>query len=556
MNHLNRFFFIPVLLLVVLGHPQPSTVAQATPVIVLDGTFDSADWSIFRVKSVGGTSHAVQQATAGGNPDAFRSMTHTLPPVPPGVLAEIIVTHLYLGSSYDPGLQGAIDHINYGEDGKMLSLPWPDAAAISRLALVQDDRLFLSNDFLDFIGNTSWQSNALANLTVSDFAADGGSGDRPDFSASGNDIKFGYTRSNTRSAILPPVPPDQDLVLEHGIDNWTVTIFPEGAPPGPRADLEESILCLDCVGENYVKDNESDADYTATVSNLGPNTATGITMTIELDVNVRAEPPLIIITAASQGECQKVSDTFTECNLGTLASGENATIDFRGQGHYEFDSSNAAVWAVQDVIVRVSANEDDPVSGNNFDGFTVYFYDCREVDCILVSLFCSDNRAFAQQSLHQSSVAQRFLNLLRSGGQFFPDLITYYRLRDEVMTTPDGRHYVDLYYTHDPETRAILFADPALMAQGLDTLAMWEPNLQALVDGQGDTVAITAAQVQAIDNFLVNLYAAASPELKQIIDDERARLGEPEDYVGLTVKEAKSKAIGDPAVYLPLMISQ
>lgn len=67
---------------------------------------------------------------------------------------------------------------------------------------------------------------------------------------------------------------------------------------------------------------------------------------------------------------------------------------------------------------------------------------------------------------------------------------------------------------------------------------------------------MTQDQVDAIEGFLNNLYAVASPELRQIIRDEQIRLGSLQEYVGLTVKEAKTKAIGDPVTYLPLVIRE
>ena len=80
-----------------------------------------------------------------------------------------------------------------------------------------------------------------------------------------------------------------------------------------------------------------------------------------------------------------------------------------------------------------------------------------------------------------------------------------------------------------------------------------QDNLRNLVDGDG-LVIISQAQVDAIKSFLTNLSAASSPELQQLIAAELARLGPLDDYVGMTVQEAKSKAIGDPTVYLPIVL--
>jgi hypothetical protein len=135
------------------------------------------------------------------------------------------------------------------------------------------------------------------------------------------------------------------------------------------------------------------------------------------------------------------------------------------------------------------------------------------------------------------------------------DLPLIYRVRDEVMKpTPHGSRYVDMYYNTNPEILKILLIDSdALRAEAVATVELWQDNLRNLVEGDGMAV-VTQAQVDAIKYFLANLSAAASPELQQIIADELVRLGPLDDYVGMTVKEAKSKAIGDPTVYLPLVI--
>ena len=129
-----------------------------------------------------------------------------------------------------------------------------------------------------------------------------------------------------------------------------------------------------------------------------------------------------------------------------------------------------------------------------------------------------------------------------------------FRVRDEVMKpTPHGRRYVDMYYNTTPEILKVLLVDSdPLRTEAVTTVELWQDNLRNLLDGDGMAI-ITQAQVDAIKSFLTNLSAAASPELQQLIADELARLGPLDDYVGMTVKEAKSKAIGDPTIYLPIV---
>ncbi len=504
MKQLTPFFFVLLLILIGLGLPQPAAVAQGSVTIISDGTFNDEDWSIFKVVSVGGTSHTVQQALTGGNPDTFRSMTHTLPPQPPNVRAEIEVTHLYLGGSYDPGLQGAIDHIDYAEDGKMLSLPWPDAHSITFLALVQANRLFLSNDFIGFIGNTTWQSDALTNLTANDFTADDGSGDPPDFSASGGVIQFGYTRSNTRTETLPPVPPDQDLVYEHGLDNWTVTIFSEGAPPSNTPPVAINDLAVvktfpikSLSNSIPVLENDSDPDGDSlSISNY----------TLPLHGSL----------------------TLTNSIFGYITDHDGSSVD-----SFTYTVTDGELSDEGDVLILV---------------------DCGcAISCNIMELKAPESDSLGNRFPFNMSSFLSPAPVLTQTDNI--DLALMYRVRDEVMKpTPHGSRYVDMYYDTTPEILKILLIDSdPLRAEAVSTVELWQDNLRNLLDGDGMAI-ISQAQVDAIKNFLTKLSAAASPELQQLIAAELARLGPLDDYVGMTVKEAKTKAIGDPTVYLPLVI--
>ncbi|MCD6344422.1 MAG: hypothetical protein J7M17_02285, partial [Anaerolineae bacterium] len=78
-------------------------------------------------------------------------------------------------------------------------------------------------------------------------------------------------------------------------------------------------------------------------------------------------------------------------------------------------------------------------------------------------------------------------------------------------------------YTHSAEIANLMLADSELYDQGIATLELFIPGLEALLDGQGDTVIITADQVEQTEAFLDALSAAGSPVLQQAIAGERAR---------------------------------
>ncbi|MCC7118310.1 MAG: hypothetical protein IT310_07270 [Anaerolineales bacterium] len=113
-----------------------------------------------------------------------------------------------------------------------------------------------------------------------------------------------------------------------------------------------------------------------------------------------------------------------------------------------------------------------------------------------------------------------------------------YRLRDEVLTTTvEGQRYIDVYYQHGAEIASIFNNNPGLAGQGLDVIDALTPNLQALLDGHGNTATITSAQVEEAEAFLDALLPYASPALQQTIADERINqpLGQ---FVGGTMDQA------------------
>lgn len=136
-------------------------------------------------------------------------------------------------------------------------------------------------------------------------------------------------------------------------------------------------------------------------------------------------------------------------------------------------------------------------------------------------------------------------------------LETLYRVRDEVMApTPQGQHYISLFYTYNAEILSLILADPDLFAEGYDTVVLWLPNLASLLNGgnQLGNPVITANQVQAVDDFLTNLAAAGSSALQQTISEERAALPDPSTFVGLTMSEARTIVLGNQTTYLPLLM--
>ena len=114
-----------------------------------------------------------------------------------------------------------------------------------------------------------------------------------------------------------------------------------------------------------------------------------------------------------------------------------------------------------------------------------------------------------------------------------------YQLRDDVLSqTEEGQRYVDLYYEYSLEIATLLLDNPALYDQGYTTLQSFVPAIEAIIDGDGDSVTITSAQIDQTEAFLDALVAATGRgSLRDTIIQERHRV--PLNMmVGMTVDEA------------------
>lgn len=194
---------------------------SADLVTIADSTFLPANWSSNVEFSSNGASESNEQRMVGGNSDEFRFMIHDLDPGP----AQISVSHLFLGASYNPSVQGAIESLDYSEDQIEFDPPFSGAAIGALPALFQDGQIFVGPDIT--FSNLMWQTTALNGLTASDFNA---GGENPDFSLSGGEITFGFVRSNSNTT-------SSGRITQHGIDNWRFTLHTTAIPEPASSGL-------------------------------------------------------------------------------------------------------------------------------------------------------------------------------------------------------------------------------------------------------------------------------------------------------------------------------
>jgi len=459
--------------------------------VISDSTYNSADWSVSVVTQFGASETHAQRLT-GGNPGAFRYMEHILP-APPGLndLARVEVTHINVLDFYNPVFKGAIDHIDYAEDFRLLNLPWNQAFIVSYPAIRQSGRLFRTagTKFLSVIGDTLWHSGSITGLKQNDFIALDGSGDHPDFSVLGDALFFGFWRISTRGATQPPIPPNQNLVYQHGSDNFTVTIYTAPPPPQnqPPIALTDVYLYLDFLSFRPavlpVLENDSDPD----------------------------------------GDPIRIFSVDEPDSGGTIVSFNDTTITYL---------------------------HESPLVVSRFDFFLYRITDGQDSDSSVVAmLFCTcPIECISFFPGRAATVLNRTASNVTAWASAADtlDVELFRRFRDDVLLpTETGTRFVDLYYRNAPEVMPLLiFGRPALGLQALAALKMIQDPLRNLIDGDGSEV-VTQALVDSVRAFLDSLKAVVSDSLRDSLNVELARLGMLQDLVGLPVAEAAEKALGD-----------
>lgn len=180
--------------------------------VVISDDFESNtacnDWSS-TVAGNGDFSESSDCAASGGNPDKWRRMQHDVQDV-----GNLVVYHKYNGQTYTPSIDGPIARIRYS-DSRVVKIPAFVGGQVGATVLLeQDGQRFTAA--ADNFGDTEWV-NFTVELTAADFSPAPG----PDFSATGGEIFFGYTRSNSNTSA------GTLSTSLHGIDNWRVEIVRE-----------------------------------------------------------------------------------------------------------------------------------------------------------------------------------------------------------------------------------------------------------------------------------------------------------------------------------------
>jgi hypothetical protein len=112
------------------------------------------------------------------------------------------------------------------------------------------------------------------------------------------------------------------------------------------------------------------------------------------------------------------------------------------------------------------------------------------------------------------------------------------RVETEIMQkTPAGQYYESLFWKHNDEVMRIMQAHPEHNAIFLQATRVFIPELDALLEGEGNKAYITSEHIESLRAELDWFSALGSPALQQDIQKEQKRF--PLDiFVGMTMNEA------------------
>jgi hypothetical protein len=112
-------------------------------------------------------------------------------------------------------------------------------------------------------------------------------------------------------------------------------------------------------------------------------------------------------------------------------------------------------------------------------------------------------------------------------------LPTYHALETFLKDTAPGRRLAALYRQHSPEVVVLFLRNTRLAAQAQELLLAFQPGVAALIAGRGDDFTITPAMLARLNEFWNGLAAAAGPELRAALAEERGRFGYALTFHGL-----------------------
>lgn len=179
-------------------------------VLIADQEMMSSHWEIVEINNVeGGFTGAANQELFGGNPGAYRRVSHSSQVSP----AAGWLVHAHI-QTWNPAMNGEITSFDMGIDVNCLD-GGTSGAVLFGLIMVQNGYTFYGPTFTP-LTNSGWRTDLqLVGLTNDDFL--NVNSEPPDFSSSGAPLRFGFYTSNGTNSGVP-------INAISGADNFNVVL--------------------------------------------------------------------------------------------------------------------------------------------------------------------------------------------------------------------------------------------------------------------------------------------------------------------------------------------
>ncbi|MBL9171047.1 MAG: hypothetical protein JNN07_25165 [Verrucomicrobiales bacterium] len=123
---------------------------------------------------------------------------------------------------------------------------------------------------------------------------------------------------------------------------------------------------------------------------------------------------------------------------------------------------------------------------------------------------------------HSSPVDDTSINMVPS----------FYRIRDLMNQTSEGKRLVDLYYRFEGTARQIANRNPVLYVRSYQMSLNYLPALAAWLAGRGSEVTITREMIEQLNSLWDTFAALGDADLKAALLSERARFHGFDDFIG------------------------
>ncbi len=126
----------------------------------------------------------------------------------------------------------------------------------------------------------------------------------------------------------------------------------------------------------------------------------------------------------------------------------------------------------------------------------------------------------------------------------------YLRVESELlMPTETGRYYREIFWTYNDELFDLALAYPNFWNESFNLISTFEEGFDALLNGRGSEVVITAKQIAVAEDYYTLLMEIGSPALQRTLQEEAARYP-LQSFIGLTMDESATRVLGPQTIPL------